>query len=130
MRGGRWGRLICPSCATSNRDEALFCKYCGADVSKVSKPEAPSPLPAAAPPVPPAAPPPPPHITPRPVRPRAWWHPLGVFVILSAFFLVLDASATGRLTWSLVVVLSIAFIVGGIAVAVSLRRAGRTPVAG
>ena len=56
----------------------------------------------------------PPHITPRPVRPRAWWHGLGVFVILAAFFLVLDASATGRLTWSLVVVLSIAFIVGGV----------------
>src|SRR3990172_8714121 len=99
----RRGPVICPSCGTWNRDEALFCKYCGADVSKVPKPAAlappPTPVTPAAPPI---AAPPPPHITPRPARPRAWWHGLGVFVILAAFFLVLDAGSTGRLTWSLV----------------------------
>ena len=109
--------MICPSCGTWTRDEALFCKYCGADVSKVPKPAAPAPPPTpVAPAAPPIAAPPPPHITPRPSRPRAWWHALGVFVILAAFFLVLDAGSTGRLTWSLVVVLSIAFIVGGVTV--------------
>ncbi len=80
-------------------------------------PAVPAPVPAVAPP--------PPHITPRPARPRAWWHGLGVFVILAAFFLVLDASATGRLTWSLVVVLSIAFIVGGVTILQFLASADR-----
>ncbi len=109
--------MICPSCGTWNRDEALFCKYCGADVSKVPKPAAPAPPPPpAVVPIPAVAPPPAPHITPRPSRPRAWWHALGVFVILAAFFLLLDGAGTGRLTWSLVVVLSIAFIVGGVTV--------------
>lgn len=108
--------MICPSCSTWNRDEALFCKYCGGDLSKVPRPATPSPPPPAVPsPAPPAVPPPP-HITPRPVRVRVWWHGLGVFVILAAFFMVLDASATGRLTWSLVVVLSIAFIIGGVTI--------------
>ena len=43
--------MICPSCATYNRDDARFCKYCGFDLAKAPKPAVPTP------PAPPAPPP-------------------------------------------------------------------------
>jgi len=113
--------VICPSCGTPNRDDALFCKYCGLDLSRVPRPAPPAPTPAptpeAPPPAPPIAPPPRPYVGPlRPSRPRVWWHPLGVFAILAAFFLFVDYAGEGRVSWSLVVVLAIAFIIGGVAI--------------
>jgi len=30
-----------------------------------------------------------------PARPRAWWYPIGVWVILSAFFLFIDLLSAG-----------------------------------
>ena len=110
--------MICPSCGVSNRDEALFCKYCGFDLSKAPKPAPPPAAPAA-----PVAPPPgtafpstAPPLVPRPSRPRAWWHGIGVFVLISVALVVIDVAANERVTWSFVAVLSAAFIVGGIMV--------------
>ncbi len=89
--------MICPTCGTTNSDVALFCKYCGFDLSKAPKPIAP-----------PAA------VVPRPPPVRLWWHGLGVFAIVTVALLVLDIGANGRVTWSFVGVLSAAFIVGGV----------------
>ncbi len=111
MRAPEAGPLICPSCGTWNKDESLFCKYCGFDLSKAPKPIAP-PAPAPVPLLPAAAPP----VVPRPPPPRTWWHGLGVFVILAVALVVIDLAANQRITWSIVAVLSAAFIVGGIMV--------------
>lgn len=92
--------MICPSCGTWNRTEAWFCKGCGFDLTKS----------AAAPPAGPS-----PAAPPAPgVARRVWWHGLGVFAILASFVLFLDLTLTGRATWSLVVVLGLAFLVGAI----------------
>ncbi|HEY7587864.1 MAG TPA: zinc ribbon domain-containing protein [Thermoplasmata archaeon] len=107
--------MICPACGTWNRDEARFCKYCGTDFSKVTPAAAPAPpVPAPAAPPPAAPAPPPPAILPRPPPARAWWHGLGIFLILALFFLTVDLGTTGHVTWSFVVVLSVAFIVGAV----------------
>ena len=103
--------MICPSCGTWNKDESLFCKYCGFDLSKAPKPAMP---PAPAPPPPPGPPAAAPPVVPRPPPPRTWWHGLGVFVILAVALVVIDLAANQRITWSFVGVLSVAFIVGGV----------------
>ncbi len=119
--------MICPSCGTWNKDESLFCKYCGFDLSKAPKPVAP-PAPV---PLPPAAAPP---VVPRPPPPRTWWHGLGGFVILAVALVVIDLAANQRITWSFVGVLSVAFIVGGVMILQFLangeRRDRRPFVAG
>ncbi len=118
----RLGSVICPSCGTPNRDEAFFCKYCGFDLTKAPKPVAPAP-PTAAPP-PPVFPPSALPVVPRPPRPRVWWHGIGVFVLVSVAFLRLDLAANRRITWSVVAVLSTAFIVGGIMILQHLVAGG------
>lgn len=129
--------MICPSCGTWNKDEALFCKYCGFDLSKAPKPVVPPPpLPAPSPPpsAAPLPPRPPPPVLPRPPPPRAWWHGVGVFLILAAALLVIDLGANQRITWSFVGVLAVAFIVGGVMIlqflATTDRRDRRPFVAG
>ena len=112
--------MICPSCGTWNKDESLFCKYCGFDLSKAPKPVVP-PTPAPVPPPPAAAPP----VVPRPPPPRTWWHGLGVFVILAVALVVIDLAANQRITWSFVGVLSVAFIVGGVMILQFLANAER-----
>ena len=102
--------MICPACGTSNKDEALFCKYCGYDLSKAPRPTMP------APPTPSVFPPTGAPVVPRPPRPRVWWHGIGVFVLIAVAFLAIDLAANQRITWSFVAVLSAAFIVGGIMV--------------
>src|SRR3990170_7116706 len=106
-----WSRMICPSCGTGNRHDAMFCKYCGFDLAKAprpaaAQPPAPPPTPSAMPPPPPMAPP------PAPMKPRVWWHGLGVFVIVAAFLLFIDLATTARVTWSIAAVLSLAFLIG------------------
>jgi len=103
--------MICPSCGTGNRHDAMFCKYCGFDLAKAprpaaAQPPAPPPTPSAMPPPPPMAPP------PAPMKPRVWWHGLGVFVIVAAFLLFIDLATTARVTWSIAAVLSLAFLIG------------------
>lgn len=58
--------------------------------------------PAQAPPpgAPSPAGPPPPPVYYRPAQQRAWWYPIGVWAILAAFFLFVDLSTTGRVSWS------------------------------
>ena len=116
--------MICPSCGVSNSDEALFCKYCGFDLSKAPKP-VPPPAPAAPPPAAAPFPSAVPPVVPRPPRPRAWWHGIGVFVLVSVALLVIDVAANERVTWSFVAVLSAAFIVGGIMVLQHLASGDR-----
>lgn len=113
--------MLCPACGTANRDDALFCKYCGHGLAKPGA--APPPEPAAVPP-PPAAPTPPPAVPPAPAA-RVWWHGLGVFVILALFFIFIDVAMTLRLTWSPVAVLATAFLAGAVMVLQFLASADR-----
>lgn len=124
MRPAEAGSVICPSCGTPNKDEALFCKYCGYDLSKAPKPIPPTPPAPVAVPAPaiPAATPP---LVPRPPRVRAWWHGVGVFVLVGVALVLIDLGANQRLTWSIVALLSAAFIVGGIMVLQYLATAER-----
>lgn len=104
----------CPSCGTQNHDNAAFCKHCGFNLLR-------APRPAAAVP----APQPP---------PRPWWHGFGVFLIIAAFLFLIDFAGTRRLTWSLIAVLAVAFLLGGITIlqwlASSDRRDPRPLVVG
>lgn len=103
--------MRCPSCGTENRDEALFCKYCGANLpgSRAAAPALARAPPAEAASAVPA------RIPPAPGQPlRPWWHALGVLVILMAFFVFVDVAMDGRLTWSLVAALGLAFLAGGV----------------
>jgi len=114
--------VICPTCGTWNKDEALFCKYCGFDLSKAPKPVAPpppTPAPAPSPFAPPAA------VVPRPPPARTWWHGIGVFAIVAVALVVIDLAANLRITWSFVGVLSAAFIVGGVMILQFLAGAER-----
>ncbi len=114
--------MICPTCGTWNKDEALFCKYCGFDLSKAPRPVAPPP-PTPAPAPSPFAPPTP--VIPRPPPVRTWWHGIGVFVIVAVALVVIDLAANVRITWSFVGVLSAAFIVGGVMILQFLAGADR-----
>jgi hypothetical protein len=122
--------VICPTCGTWNKDEALFCKYCGFDLSKAPKPIVPPP-PAAPPPAPFA---PPAAVVPRPPPVRTWWHGVGVFVVVAVALVVMDLVANARITWSFVGALAAAFVVGGVMVLQFLatpdRRDRRPFVAG
>lgn len=42
---------------------------------------------------------PPPVVFP-PAQRRAWWYPIGVWVILSGFFLFVDAVPDGEVQWA------------------------------
>jgi len=99
--------MICPSCATYNRDDARFCKYCGFDLAKAPKPAVPTP------PAPPAPPPAAPAVPP-PSRARAWWHGIGVFAIIALFLAFIDVAGTGRFTWSPAAILGVAFLAGAV----------------
>lgn len=116
--------MICPSCGTPNKDEALFCKYCGFDLSKAPKAIPPTPPAPVAPP-PPVVPAATPLLVPRPPRGHVWWHGVGVFVLVGVALVLIDLGANQRLTWSVVAVLSAAFIVGGIMVLQYLATAER-----
>ncbi len=52
-----------------------------------------------------AAPAPPPPAAPPMVYPPAhhhvWWYPIGVWVILAAFFAFMDVATTHAITWSI-----------------------------
>ncbi len=84
--------MFCSRCGARNDDDAKFCEKCGADLTTMPRPPAPAPAAAAAP----AAPP----MVYAPSQHHAWWYPIGVWVILSAFFAFLDASLTHTITWS------------------------------
>ena len=124
--------MICPSCGTTNKDESLFCKYCGFDLSKAPQPTMPPSAAPAAPAPPPAVfPPTEVPVAPRPHRARVWWHGIGVFVLVSVALVILDVAANRRVTWSPVAVLSTAFIVGGIMIlqhVASVDRRERRPL--
>ncbi len=89
--------MYCSSCGTRNDDDARFCEKCGADLTGMPRSAgtrlAASPRPSTpSPAIPPTYYP--------PARPRAWWYPIGVWLILSAFFLFVDASTTRTITWA------------------------------
>ncbi len=101
--------MYCSRCGARNDDDARFCEKCGTDMSGMPRPTVSGTVPAApmAPPTPfmPGTPPTPvgpvgPTVYP-PARPRAWWYPIGVWVILSAFFAFLDLAATRTISWSI-----------------------------
>lgn len=89
--------MFCSRCGARNDDDAKFCDKCGADLSVMPRLAVPvgPPGPGTPPTVPPSGP-----TVYGPSQHHAWWYPIGVWVILSAFFLFLDASFTHAVTWS------------------------------
>jgi len=87
--------MYCSRCGAKNDDDAKFCEKCGADMAGMPKPAVAG--------TPPTAPPPavmPPMVY-RPTQPHLWWYPIGVWVILSAFFAFMDVVVTHTITWSI-----------------------------
>ena len=87
--------MFCSRCGARNDDDAKYCEKCGADLSAMPRPAAVAPA-AAAPPAPPVAPP----MVYPPSHHHAWWYPIGVWVILAAFFAFIDLATTHSITWS------------------------------
>src|SRR5574340_1496595 len=93
--------MYCSRCGARNDDDAKFCDRCGADLGAMPKPTltgAP-PVPVGPPP-PTAGPMPPPYVYP-PARRRAWWYPMGVWVLLAAFFAFVDLTTTHTISLSI-----------------------------
>ncbi len=88
--------MFCSRCGARNDDDAKYCEKCGADLSAMPRPSASVGPPAA---TPPAGPPPRPAVYP-PSQHHAWWYPIGVWVVLAAFFAFIDVMTTQRITWS------------------------------
>ena len=86
--------MFCSRCGARNDDDAKFCEKCGADLSVMPRPS------VAAGPVPPPGMPPAPPVVYPPSHRHAWWYPIGVWVILSAFFAFMDLVTTHAITWS------------------------------
>ncbi len=87
--------MFCSRCGAKNDDDAKYCDKCGADLSAMPRPVPAAPAAPAAPPMPPV----PPMVYP-PSHHHAWWYPIGVWVILSAFFAFMDLTTTRTITWS------------------------------
>ena len=85
--------MFCSRCGARNDDDAKYCEKCGADLGVMPRPTVPAA--AAAPPVLAPAP-----LVYPPSRRHAWWYPVGVWVILSAFFAFMDLATTHAITWS------------------------------
>jgi len=90
--------MFCSNCGARNDDDARFCERCGVDLSGMPRPAAATPTEAPRP-MPPSPSGVPPTVYP-PARPRAWWYPIGVWFILSAFFLFVDVVPDARVDWS------------------------------
>ncbi len=68
--------MKCRSCGHENPDDAHFCQKCGTSMGE-------------------------PRSAPMFTKGgKVWWYPIGVWAILSAFFLFIDAAASGAITWS------------------------------
>ena len=90
--------MYCSRCGNRNADDATYCDRCGADLRTM-------PTPPGAPGTPPPTTPPGPASSPAPVvyaadHRHVWWFPIGVWAILSAFFLFLDLMTSAAVTWS------------------------------
>ncbi len=88
--------MICPRCGETNEPDARYCDRCGVDLtgptegsSRASHPREATPSST-----------PQPLVVYSPARPRAWWYPIGVWVILSAFFVFLDLMTSGGIEWA------------------------------
>lgn len=90
--------MFCSRCGSANDDDGKFCVKCGADLGAMPRPSAPAAAEAAPPS--PAAPSLPPPTVYAPAQRHAWWYPIGVWVILSAFFAFIDVTTTHTITWS------------------------------
>ncbi len=83
--------MFCSRCGSRNDDDAKYCEKCGADLSTMPRPPAPAAPTAPTAPVPVMYP---------PAHQHAWWYPIGVWVVLAAFFAFLDTMTTHAITWS------------------------------
>ena len=89
--------MYCSRCGSRNDDDAKYCEKCGADLGAMPRPSPPG---AAAAPTVPSAPAAPPFVYP-PSRHHAWWYPIGVWVVLAAFFAFIDLTTSHAITWSI-----------------------------
>ena len=75
-------------------EAARHCDACGADLRSMPRGTVAPPSAAAV-----AAPPPAP-VPYRPEAPRAWWFPIGLWLLASGFLLLADFATTGGILWS------------------------------
>ncbi len=87
--------MFCSRCGARNDDDAKYCEKCGADLGAMPRPSVPG-----APASPPVYAPAPPPVVYPPSHRHARWYPIGVWVILSAFFAFMDLVTTHTITWS------------------------------
>lgn len=93
--------MLCGNCGANIDGAAKFCDQCGADLGAMPRvPAAPMTAAPASPPSPPLAPAPVLPFQYVPTTERAWWYPIGVWVILAAFSVLVDLATSGRITWS------------------------------
>ena len=94
--------MFCSRCGARNDDDAKYCEKCGADLGAMPRPGVAGAASATstAPPRPPMPPPTGPTMVYPPSNRHAWWYPIGVWVILSAFFAFIDLATTHTITWS------------------------------
>lgn len=90
--------MKCASCGTENDGDARYCDGCGADLTGAPRPAEGPKGKEASRPAPPAAPQP--LVVYASVRPRAWWYPIGVWVLLSSFFLFVDLVPGDGIGWA------------------------------
>lgn len=93
--------MFCPACGEAIDADARFCDRCRTDLARGANGTASKGPPAnAGSPAPSSNAPKAPLLVFAPVRPRAWWYPIGVWVLLSAFFLFVDLATGGGVEWS------------------------------
>lgn len=85
--------MYCSHCGASNEADAKFCERCGMDLA--SRPRASNA--SSTEPAPTRAMPP---VVYPPARPRPWWYPIGVWLLLAAFFLFVDLVSGGGVDWA------------------------------
>lgn len=83
--------MYCSTCGAHNDGDAKFCERCGAVLPATPGVPAVSSAPSAALRRPVVYP---------PARPRAWWYPIGVWLLLAAFFLFVDLVSGAGVDWA------------------------------
>ncbi len=96
--------MDCNRCGARNDDDAAYCDRCGAALrpagaapTREGSPAGPVLLSSPVGPMPRSVEP----VVYAPARRHAWWFPIGVWAILSAFFLFADLMVTHAISWSI-----------------------------
>lgn len=90
--------MFCPTCGERNEGGAKYCDACGTILPDLPSSTSSSAEPGREGPAPPRAREP--LVVFPPARPRAWWYPIGVWLLLSLFFVVVDLIPGDGIGWA------------------------------